>query len=114
MPALPEQDAAGDLLGVDEVAALYGRDPLTVQLCVRDGYLPGRDATPYGVWHWRRGTLEQRSSPGQGARIDRAQELVGTGQQRVYQALEHDPKLTLTELTRIARVSRPAASKWRR
>lgn len=28
-PALSEEDAAGDLLDVDEVAARYGKDPLT-------------------------------------------------------------------------------------
>lgn len=85
-----------------------------MQLRVRDGYLPAPDATPHGVWHWRRDTLDRLSRPGQGARTDRAQHLPGTGQQRVYTALEHDPELTLSELVRMARVSRPTASRWRR
>lgn len=116
-PRLPTKNAAGDLLDVDDVAALRGVEAATVAKQVRDGYLPAPDTTLYDVWHWRRETLDRiASQPSrQGARTDREPgQPSGSAQERVHAALERDPEADLAEIMRHAHVSRPTAVRWRK
>lgn len=116
VPRLPTDDQPGDLLDTDEVTASRGLAPRTVAQQTAAGYFPPPDATPYGVAHWRRDTLERaaRQPPRQGARTDRAPSSpTGTAQQRVQAVLETNPSATLAEIMTQARVSRPTAARWR-
>lgn len=116
VPHLPTEDQPGDLLDTDDVTACRGLAPRTVAQQVTAGYFPPPDATPYGVAHWRRDTLERvaRQAPRQGARTDRAPSSpAGPPQQRVQAVLDTSPYATLSEIMAQARVSRPTAARWR-